>query len=233
MHLGRVGLGVGDDDLLLVDLDRPVQVGLRVPLRLLGLLVELVELRLGALLVVPGELGRAVVGDAVEALDVVVADEAQHRLEVVDALPADQLQVGPQLLAVFSSSVVIAPPPWWSGDVGAGWLGLWTGRELEVGRPGGRGLAGSVDPQGEDARAGRRRARGRGCRPGRSGRRTARGPSSRPGRCARPTRPPARPARARASGRRTAPPGRRRRAGPVELAEGEVGQDGPGLVLSR
>ena len=115
LHLGRVRLGVGDDHALLVDLNRPVQVGLPVPLRLLGLLVEPVELGLGALLVVPGELGRAIVGDTVEPLHVVLADEAQDGLEVVDVLPPDELEVGPQLLVgpVFSSSVVIVPPPWW------------------------------------------------------------------------------------------------------------------------
>ena len=69
LHLVLVGLGVVHDDPLLIDLDRPVQVGLAVPLGLLGLLVELVQLGLGSLLVVPGELGRAVVRHSVEAFD--------------------------------------------------------------------------------------------------------------------------------------------------------------------
>ena len=100
LHLRRVCLGVGDDDALLVDLNRPVQVGLPVPLGLLGLLVEPVELGLGALLVVPRELGGAVVGHTVEAFDVVFAHEVENRFEVVDLFPTDQVQVGPEQVLV-------------------------------------------------------------------------------------------------------------------------------------
>ena len=150
LHLGGVGLRVGHHDLLLVDLDRPVQVGLRVPLRLLGLLVELVELRLGALFVVPGELGRAVVGHLVVALFVVLADDAHHRLHVVDALAADQLEVGPQLFLVViegghcAASFVIRHVGWWNWEH---CLPGWNSNRMK---------------------SRRRRSAGRGCREGRS-----------------------------------------------------------------
>ena len=66
-----VGGGVGDDHRLLVDLDRPVEVGLAVPLGGLGLLVELLEAGPGPLLVVPGEDGVGVVLHGVDrGLDV-------------------------------------------------------------------------------------------------------------------------------------------------------------------
>ena len=55
--VAALGLGRFGDQLLLVDVGVPGQVGLAVPLGVLGLLVELVELGPGALLVVPGEDG--------------------------------------------------------------------------------------------------------------------------------------------------------------------------------
>src|SRR5690554_6839759 len=76
-ELGRVarypcgpkrGVGRFDEPLLGVDVDRPVEVGLTVPLRRLGLLVELVERRTGALLVVPREDGIRVVAHGVDRL---------------------------------------------------------------------------------------------------------------------------------------------------------------------
>jgi hypothetical protein len=80
--------------LLEVDLGLPRKVGLAVPLGVLGLLVELVERRAGALLVVPREDGVGVVLDRVDRLvDVGVAD-GEDRLEVVDLVSADDLGVG-------------------------------------------------------------------------------------------------------------------------------------------
>ena len=76
--------GVGEHDLLLVDLGVPRQVGLAVPHRRLGLLVEAVELRAGALLVVPGEDGVGVDLHRVDdGVDVGVGD-GEDGLEVVD-----------------------------------------------------------------------------------------------------------------------------------------------------
>ena len=85
--------GVVDRHLLLVDGRVPGQVGLGVPLGLLGLLVELAESGTGAL-VIPREQGVGVVLDGVgNFVDVVVGDR-QDRLEVVDVGAADQLFVG-------------------------------------------------------------------------------------------------------------------------------------------
>ena len=67
----------------------PRQVGLAVPLRGLGLLVELVERRAGALLVVPGEDGVGVVLDGVDGLVDVGVRDGEDRLEVVDVGAAD------------------------------------------------------------------------------------------------------------------------------------------------
>jgi hypothetical protein len=69
---GLVGLGHQG---LLVDLDVPGQVGGSVPLGPLGLLVELVQLGPEALGVVPGELGRALVGHQVPATGLLPADD--------------------------------------------------------------------------------------------------------------------------------------------------------------
>ena len=77
--------GVGHHQLLLVDLGLPGQVGLAVPLGLLRLLVELVELGTTALVVVPGEDG------VVDRVDGVAAPrprsvlhDGQDGLEIVD-----------------------------------------------------------------------------------------------------------------------------------------------------
>ena len=232
LHLRRVGLGVGDDHLLLVDLDRPVQVGLPVPLGLLGLLVELVELGLGALLVVPGELGRAVVGHVVEALDVVVADEAQHGLEVVDVVTPDQLQVGPHLLVLSSSSVVIALPPWWWSGGRMWWI---DGRRWSGGCGAGASevAPGRVQAQGEDAgqdEGAHQRAGvvgvgqvGVGRRVGAVGHHDAHGPLGRPGGLSGSSQ------RAKNGAARSLATQQH----PVDAAEGQVGQDGAGLVLQQ
>jgi hypothetical protein len=79
--------------LLEVDLGVPGEVGLAVPLRALGLLVELVERRPGALLVVPREDGVGVVLDRVDDLVHVGVADGEDRLEVVDLVPTDQLTV--------------------------------------------------------------------------------------------------------------------------------------------
>ena len=80
--------------LLQVDLGVPRQVGLAVPLGVLGLLVQLVERRPGALLVVPGEDGVGVVLDRVDRLVDVGVGDREDRLEVVDLVAADDFGVG-------------------------------------------------------------------------------------------------------------------------------------------
>jgi hypothetical protein len=63
LDLERIGRGEG---LVGIDVDRPVEVGLAVPLGGLGLLVELVEPWPLALVVAPGEDGVGVVLDGVD-----------------------------------------------------------------------------------------------------------------------------------------------------------------------
>ena len=79
-------------DLLGVDVDRPVEVGRRVPLRRLRLLVELHERRAAAL-VVPREDGVEVRADVVhDRVDVGVGDR-EDRLEIVDLVAADEISL--------------------------------------------------------------------------------------------------------------------------------------------
>jgi hypothetical protein len=92
VEAGAVG-GVGQHDLLLVDVGVPREIGFTVPLGGLRLLVELVQCRTLALLVVPREDGVGVVLDGMDDLvDVLVADR-QDRLEIVDVGPPDELFV--------------------------------------------------------------------------------------------------------------------------------------------
>jgi hypothetical protein len=86
-----IGLGLVADQLLLIDLDLPGKVGLPVPLGPFGLLVELVELRAGALLVVPGEDGVVVGMDHMAAVGLLGADHREDGLEIVDLGAADDL----------------------------------------------------------------------------------------------------------------------------------------------
>jgi hypothetical protein len=88
-----VGLGIArrvGDDLLDVDVELPGQVGLAVPLGLLGLLVQLHQ-RGTAALVVPREDGVGVLLDGVgHGIDVGVGDR-EDRLQVVDVAATDDL----------------------------------------------------------------------------------------------------------------------------------------------
>ncbi len=98
-----VGLGLLDDQPLLVDLGLPGKVGLAVPLGALGLLVELVELRTGALLVVPGEDGVVLRVHDVAPVGLLGPDHREDGLEVVDLGPSDDV-LGAAHLGGHSSS---------------------------------------------------------------------------------------------------------------------------------
>ncbi len=104
----RVGVGIGGGvghHLLDVDGGVPRQIGLAVPLGVLRLLVELVEGRTLALLVVPGEQGVGVVLDGVHHLVRVLGGDGQDRLEVVDVGPTEHLFVGGHGVPLVDGSV--------------------------------------------------------------------------------------------------------------------------------
>ncbi len=85
------GHGVFDDQLLLIDIGVPGQIGLTIPLGLLGFLVELVEFGSGSLLIVPREDGVIDGVHCMSTIGVFGADHRQNRLEVVDVLSADDV----------------------------------------------------------------------------------------------------------------------------------------------
>ena len=98
--------------LLLVDLDLPGQVGLAVPLGALGLLVELVELRPGALLVVPGEDGVVVRVHDVAAVGLLGPDHREDRSR------SRRSRLRPMISSVLLISVVMCASPdgrWFGG----------------------------------------------------------------------------------------------------------------------
>jgi hypothetical protein len=86
---------------LLVDERVPGQVG-RSPFHWprLGLLVELVELGTESLLVVPREDRGALVLDGPEAGLILTADEVEDRLEVIDVVSADDVEIRRHLVVV-------------------------------------------------------------------------------------------------------------------------------------
>jgi hypothetical protein len=80
-----------DDQFLLLDIGVPREVGLAVPLGVLGLFVELVQLRLGTLLVVLSEDRVALRRDDMATVRLLGTDDGENGLQVVDVLAADDV----------------------------------------------------------------------------------------------------------------------------------------------